>query len=215
VKRVILTIDDGPSERCSELVDFLAARGIGAILFCRGDALRKREALAVKAIHAGFVIANHSWNHANFNSLSEREARRQIERADAEIERVYARASRARPAKWFRFPYGYAGKGKAKQRALQRILRELGYSNPFSTERIDWLWDADVRDWHVNEKNAKRKLETAVKRLKTLRDGGVLDLHDQEANLRTRLMQKTIEAALALGIRFHSNREVKLLTRAH
>lgn len=203
--KVVLTIDDGPSERCGELVEFLSSKRIGAVLFCRGDCLQQRPKEAVKAIHAGFVIGNHSFDHSDFDSLSESEAREEITKTHEIIDDVYCKAGVKRQARWFRFPYGHAGKNQRQKNAFQKILRSLGYANPFDAKRADWRWDIDFEDWHVNEENAAQKLELARERLKALRDGGVLDLHDQEANLRLSLFQKICEAAEVAGAEFYGN----------
>ena len=42
--------------------------------------------------------------------------------------------------------------------------------------------------------------------------GGVLDLHDQKANLRLDLFQSIVEACLALGLSFQTNAEIAALT---
>ena len=208
MKRVFLTIDDGPSERCGELINFLSNRQIGAILFCRGDCLKQRPKDAVKAIDVGFIIGNHSLTHADFDSLSESEARVEITRAHEIIDEIYRKAGVERPVRWFRFPYGHAGKKSSQKNAFQKILRSLDYSNPLDAKRADWLWDVDVEDWHVNEENVARKLELARERLAALRENGVLDLHDQEANLRLGLFQKICLAAEAAGAKFYSNAEI-------
>ncbi len=212
MKKIFLTIDDGPSERCTELIEFLASRGIGAVFFCRGDCLAKRPETAVKAIKAGFIITNHSLTHADFNALNESQTRNEITATDELIRALYLKAGVARQARWFRFPYGCRGATENAVQANQEILRELGYSNPFDSKRVDWSWDVDCEDWHVNESNADAKLALAKQRLKTLRDGGILDLHDQEANLQTRLLQKTCEAAASEGIAFQSNAALLALT---
>ncbi len=203
--KVILTIDDGPSERCGELIEFLSSKRIGAVLFCRGDCLKQRPKDAVKAIDAGFIIGNHSFTHADFDSLSESEARDEITKTHEIINEIYRKAGVKRPAAWFRFPYGHDGKTRTQKNAFQKILRSLGYSNPFDAKRSDWLWDVDVEDWHVDDKNVKQKLVLARERLAKLRENGILDLHDQEANLRLSLFQKICEAAEAGGVEFYDN----------
>ncbi|MFH0974022.1 MAG: polysaccharide deacetylase family protein [Candidatus Micrarchaeota archaeon] len=205
MKRVFLTIDDGPSERCGELVEFLSSKRIGAILFCRGDYLKQRPNDAVKAIAAGFIIGNHSLTHADFDSLNENEARAEITKTHEIIDGLYERTGVECSANYFRFPYGHGGATPRARESNQEILRSLGYLNPLDAKRADWLWDVDVEDWHVDEENVARKLEFARERLKTLPDGGVLDLHDQEANLRLELFQRICEAAEADGVEFYGN----------
>ncbi|MBZ5499487.1 MAG: polysaccharide deacetylase family protein [Acidobacteriia bacterium] len=72
-------------------------------------------------------IGNHSFDHKKFSTVSEGEAHGQITRTDEIIDELHRLAKGARPAQWFRFPYGCAGaKGK------QDVLFALGYWNPFT-----------------------------------------------------------------------------------
>jgi peptidoglycan/xylan/chitin deacetylase (PgdA/CDA1 family) len=217
MKNVFLTIDDGPSERCTELIEFLSSKRIGAVFFCRGDNLAKRPEAAVTAIQAGFIIGNHSSTHADFNLLNESQARNEIESTHDLIEALYfkAGASRPRSARWFRFPYGHRGANNTAIQSNQKILHKLGYWNPLDSKRLDWSWNIDCEDWHVNEENAEAKLAFAKERLKALHDGSVLDLHDQETNVSTRLFQRICETATAedgAGITFHDNAALLALT---
>ncbi len=212
MKRALLTIDDGPSERCAELIEFLSSKQIGAVLFCRGDNLAERQDTAIKAIKAGFIIGNHSWSHADFNLLNESEARVEISKTHEIIETLYRDAETPRPTNGFRFPYGHRGATKNLIQADQELLHEYGYSNPLDESKLDWSWNVDCEDWHVDETNVENKLALAKKRIATLKDGGILDLHDQEANVRTRLFQTTIDACLELGLSFQTNAEIAALT---
>jgi peptidoglycan/xylan/chitin deacetylase (PgdA/CDA1 family) len=174
-KVAYLTIDDAPSEDMALKVDFLKARGILAIFFCRGDYLEIRPQAAIDAIHQGFVIANHSYNHPRFSTLSLPACYEQIQRTEAIVERIYAEAEVTQPAKLFRFPYGDKGtmtndnvlispglEGAVRKEAIQAFLRQAGYYQP-AFEGItyqyyrkaglladrDWHWTYDVVEWSV------------------------------------------------------------------
>lgn len=110
--KAYLTIDDSPSERFRELVDFLHERNIPAVLFCRGDLLEQNPEDGVYAIHKGFVLGNHGYAHkraSRFESFDE--VARDIAHADSVIEGVYKMAHTERPGKYFRFAYLDRGMG--------------------------------------------------------------------------------------------------------
>ena len=208
-KKIYLTIDDGPSERARELLDYLRFKGFGAILFCRGDNLEDRRELVVQAIHHGYIIGNHSYDHPHFSTLSEQQVFAQIARTDEIIDQIYTESGVQRAARYFRFPYGDAGANEEAVRANQRILREAGYWSPFHSARRDWGWSVDVTDWEVEASNAKRKLEFAKERLKALRSGAILLLHDHSINFEVGLFQNIIDCVSTLGFTFYTNKNLQ------
>jgi len=209
--KIYLTIDGGPSERTGELLDYLKLKRFGAILFCRGDHLQDRRELAVRAVHDGYIIGNHAYDHPHFSILSEEQVRAQIARTDELIDQIYMESGVQRPARYFRFPYGDAGANKVAILTNQRILREFGYWSPIHSPRRDWGWsfDVDVMDWGVDTSNAVRKLEFAKKSLKTLRSGAVLLLHDHSVNFEVGLFQSICDCVLELGFTFYTNKDLQ------
>ena len=174
-KMAYLTVDGGPSLDMKAKVNYLAAKQISAIWFCRGDCLEERSELAIYAIKKGFVIANHSYSHPKFSDLSLEACFEEIKNTDAIIERLYSDAGVQWPAKFFRFPYGdkgglkynkvfesYEGEGKVRKDKIQRFLRDLGYTQPrFENisyhyyrkagllDDIDCYWTYDVMEWSI------------------------------------------------------------------
>lgn len=106
-----LTIDDSPSERMDDMVDWLAARGAPAIFFCRGDHLATRMDSAVRAIGKGFVIANHAYHHRRSSQIAFAEVTKEISDTQALIDTAYAKAGAAPPGRYFRFPHMDRGTG--------------------------------------------------------------------------------------------------------
>lgn len=174
-KIAYLTVDDGPSEDMRQKVDFLVARGIPAIFFCRGDFLEARAQDVFHAIEEGFIIGNHSYDHPRFSKISLNAAYDQIRRTDDIIARLYSDAGVTRPGKFFRFPYGDKGRltygqtsnddninNASHKAALQNFLRRLGYYRPpFAgvtyryyraaglLNEVDWEWTYDVAECSV------------------------------------------------------------------
>ncbi|MFH1158233.1 MAG: polysaccharide deacetylase family protein [Pseudomonadota bacterium] len=111
LRELLLTIDDSPSSETENLTDFLAERGISAILFCRGDKLAENPESVINAVRKGFVIGNHAYSHTRFNTLTFEEGVREIEKTEKLIDQAYRKAKVTRPSKLFRFPYMDRGCG--------------------------------------------------------------------------------------------------------
>ncbi len=176
MKKVYLTIDDSPGTQFTQKVDLLAKYDIPAVFFCIGELIEKYPAAVIDSIHKGFIIANHSYTHPAFSKISIEQAKEEIYKTDQIIEAIYQKSGVARPAKWFRFPYGDKGdlrngkvfsifrKGDPKRGAkIQNILRDLGYHQPRFDgvtyrymqkaklwEDIDWAWTFDVMEWAMD-----------------------------------------------------------------
>ena len=202
---VLLTVDDGPSERAGNLIDYLSQRQIGAIFFCQGDRLIERKELGIRAVNEGYIIGNHSYDHPDFRDLTGDQANDQIARTDDEIERLYNNAGRPRPAKYFRFPYGQGRENAAHQ----SLLRQNGYWSPLNGAQCDWTWDIHVTDWQVDAGNVAHKLEVAKTHLTSrLRNGQVLLMHDHPQNLDLELFQCVCEHVLEMGFKFCTNAQL-------
>ncbi|MFO7678706.1 MAG: polysaccharide deacetylase family protein [Chloroflexota bacterium] len=174
-KFAYLTIDDAPSHHMRQKIDFLLGKQIPAIFFCEGKKMEERPEPVIYAIQNGFIIGNHSYHHPAFSNLSPEESLAEIQQTDAIIELIYQQAGAARPAKYFRFPYGdkggqvgnhpiadYHAEGLRRKNAIQQQLRDLGYRQPdfpnityrYYREAglltdVDWYWTFDTFDWSV------------------------------------------------------------------
>lgn len=111
LRSAYLTIDDSPSERMDDMVDWLAAKGVPAIFFCRGDHLAVRMDPAVRAIRKGFVIANHAYHHRRSSQISFDDVAREISDTQVLIDEAYQRAGAAQQWQFFRFPQMDRGTG--------------------------------------------------------------------------------------------------------
>lgn len=172
MKKVYLTIDDGPSQDRKEKVDILHEHGIQAIWFCVGADLENRLEDAIYTIKKGGIIGNHSYSHFQFSKMPLEKCFEEILKTDKIIDKIYKKASVKRPIKAFRFPYGdkgepnpcfdrpYSEEGKIKIAKIQAYLRKLGYTQPkfekvtYNYYRklgllddIDWFWTYDVLEW--------------------------------------------------------------------
>lgn len=111
LRKAYLTIDDSPSARMDDMVDWLRAKNVPAIFFCRGDNLDKHFDKAVRAIEKGFVIANHSYSHPRSSQVMLDVMTGEIARTQTIIDRAYAQAGVKDYKKHFRFPHMDRGMG--------------------------------------------------------------------------------------------------------
>ncbi len=176
-KKAFLTIDDSPTKDFIAKLDCLEKYTIPAVLFCIGNLLEEHSDMAIQGIKRGFPIANHSYSHPHFSSITVDQCKWEISKTDEIIEALYSEAGVQRPAKWFRFPYGDKGdkkNGKVFSRfkrgnsirkvEIQNHLKALGYSQPpFQSVKyqymqkaklyddIDWSWTFDIMEWAMQE----------------------------------------------------------------
>lgn len=131
--KAILTIDDAPEKVHREMTDYLLEKNINAVFFIIGEpAETKRESL-IYALQKGFYIGNHTYTHANLSELSYEDAIAEIEKCEKVVDSLYEEAGVERKYKLFRFPY--LSKGGENREALQKYLRDNGFTK---------IEDADV-----------------------------------------------------------------------
>lgn len=102
---VWLTIDDGPSNDTSPLLDLLDAHGAKATFFLVGERAAARPELVREIARRGHGIGNHSTTHPSawFWALGPRRMRMEIERCQAILRGITGTAPR-----WFRAVVGMA-----------------------------------------------------------------------------------------------------------
>jgi peptidoglycan/xylan/chitin deacetylase (PgdA/CDA1 family) len=177
---VTLVLDDAPSDATPDLLNRLESGGHRGVLFVIGANIAGREAILVEAVRRGFALGNHSFSHPQFSEIGVEAARGEIQRTEALIETLYARARLPRPGRWFRFPYLDTGGDDFE--AIQTLLRDLGFRRPPALDarlapealaRIDWPSTLLTRDWALPGEAAVRQT------LRQARAGDVIEFHDK------------------------------------
>lgn len=212
-KLAYLTIDDAPSADTPRKVDYLVAKGIPAIWFCRGEFIEREREHARYIVEQGFVIGNHSYDHPRFSTLPLDQCVDQIARTDVLIDVVYNEAGSPRPAKAFRFPFG--DKGGRNKAALQEYLRGEGYTQPvFCGIAHDWyfkeglnkdvdvFWTYDTRDWKISKNSLVKVLGLMDEGLKNPGSAEIIVMHDFKRT--TTWFEPMIEKLVEKGIAFAS-----------
>jgi len=204
----LLTIDDVPSARFGEKLEWLTREGFPAVLFCWGEKMEGNEALLVQAIEAGFVLANHSWSHPRFSELTWDQATQEIVRTEDLLEDLYRRAGMARRHRSFRFPYLDPGSG-AQEARLQGFLAGRGYQAlpGLLPQRADSGCTFDQQEYWLGNPAAPDGLDRAETILAKIGPGrpaarDVVLIHDHEYSHE--LFFECLTRYRALGLTFES-----------
>ncbi|MER5720232.1 polysaccharide deacetylase family protein [Streptomyces sp. NPDC002132] len=155
VKCIALTFDAGPSENSARLLDILKDRQVPATFFLLGERhITAYPQLVRRMADEGHEVASHTWDHRILTELTPEEIRAELERPNAEIQRLTGR----RPT-LMRPPQGRTND------TVHEICRELGIA--------EVLWTVTAKDYTTEDPELikRRVLDQAE------RDGIIL-LHD-------------------------------------
>lgn len=131
---VTLTFDDGPSKTNTPVVlDVLARYGIKATFFMKGSNAKGKEALIKRIRAEGHLVANHSYSHPNFHTLSQGQQVSEITTTDAIINSAMPKSF-----KLFRYPYGNS------TCSTNANIKKMGYRGIVG-------WHVDSCDWAFAE----------------------------------------------------------------
>jgi peptidoglycan/xylan/chitin deacetylase (PgdA/CDA1 family) len=138
---IALTFDAGAgSGAASRLLDVLRDRGVRATFFVTGAFADRYEAIVRRIAAEGHEIANHSYNHPDFRTLSDDQMRVEIRRGTASVES----AAGVRIAPLWRPPFG------SRDDRVLRVVEQEGFRAIYWTfDSGDWLDNATtdrVRD---------------------------------------------------------------------
>lgn len=139
-KQIALTYDDGPDPTYTpRVLDILSKNNIQATFFVTGDNVVKHSAIAERTANEGHVVANHTFNHVDFDFVGTSRGKQEL----IQTNRVITAATNTRSS-FFRLPY----MGNDEQSMRNHILgiltaQQLGYiiaGHNFDSD--DYLFDA-------------------------------------------------------------------------
>lgn len=150
-----LTIDDSPTPRTPQLLEFLRSRNLQALFFCRGDFSEEYFDRLKDIVSAGHILGNHLYSHRPASTLGIEKVKEEIIKTEQLIDRAYQSVGKEKAGNYLRFPYLDRGDGdKAEQRyhdivkavqsgsdqvledneaveIIQEFLNQRGYTQPF------------------------------------------------------------------------------------
>lgn len=163
-REILFSFDDGPDCRSTPLLlDHLDRYGVKAVFFINGHRMHEdREDAAdnievLREIHRrGHVIGNHTYSHRDLTTLSDEQARWQIEAVSRLVEKVTGERT------WlFRPPFGKLGD-------TTRYLALEGYTIV--------MWSIDPLDWQTDD--PAEVARRVIAGIEAQPEGGIIDLHD-------------------------------------
>lgn len=194
---VALTFDDGPNPAITQaILDLLDRYGAKATFFVIGKHVRAFPALASEIVKRGHSIGNHTQTHPRLALCTPQRTREELRACDQAIGEATGAGTG-----WMRPPYGY------RSPWLDGIARE-------HREEIV-MWNVVARDW------ATRDTEKVIQRLRVVRGGDIVLLHDgnhRELQGERRhvldALQYWLPRSKDSGIRFLSMDQVKASSEA-
>jgi peptidoglycan/xylan/chitin deacetylase (PgdA/CDA1 family) len=151
---IALTFDDGPSPYSAQIVRILARMRVPATFFVVGQQLADFAGGVRDELSHGFVVGDHTENHAFLTQLSPSAQYRQLHDAAVRLTRLGAPFPRL-----FRPPYGVYNAGT------------LGVTKQL--HMLMTLWSVDTRDW------TRPGTKTIISRaLSAAQPGAIVLMHD-------------------------------------
>ena len=146
--RVSLTFDDGPSDQTGRLVRILGHASVPAVFFMVGQRVAAAPRVPRRVERAGFLVANHSWAHADMRTQSTAEVTASLRRTHRALRRAGTH-----PTTLMRPPYG--------------ALDDAARTGILATGLTPVLWTVDSRDW-----TGGTAQQIAARIMSALRPGG-------------------------------------------
>lgn len=128
-KVIALTLDDGPSQYTSQILDILDEYKVIATFCMLGQQIKQYASVVKEVAAAGHHITNHTWDHKDQSKLSRADVASEIERTNEAMADVGIQAS------MYRAPYG----------SWSPTVFEVAASSGLRV--LDW--SVDPRDWSM------------------------------------------------------------------
>lgn len=151
-KLIALTFDDGPSNYTAGLLDGLKERGARVTFFMAGNQAEGYPNTVRRVYQEGHEIAQHSYSHPTFTSLSDSEISRELSRTDSILNGHLGRDF----SYLLRLPYG-----DCNSHVMSRIGRPAIF------------WSVDTEDWKY--RNSDTVCQNIVN---SAFDGAIVLCHD-------------------------------------
>ncbi|MBA2650030.1 MAG: polysaccharide deacetylase family protein [Legionella sp.] len=141
-KRVSITIDDLPfvgeyrNFHLKMIMDALKKQQVPATGFIIAREVRKDNWEMLQQFREeGFGLGNHTFSHANLNSMSAEDYIEDLRKADTLLKPVLTQP------KYFRFPYLAMGMGKKKKRVLAYLNKKHYHIAPITIDSKDFVFN--------------------------------------------------------------------------
>jgi len=174
-KKIALTIDDGPAPPYTEqMLDELKALNVPATFFLIGQNAERYPGLVRRIWREGHEIGNHSFTHPNIGTVSERQARLELNATQRVFQSIPNRSTLL-----FRPPYNADAEPDADQEVRPVMLAsQLNYITVLEyLDPQDWNAVEPLPNGGVRKRTAEDMLQTLLAQLR-LEKGSCVLLHD-------------------------------------
>lgn len=207
--KVILTIDDGPTEATGILLKQLSRCEVGAIMFFRGDLMIERKDIVLRAIEKGFIVGNHTMTHPSLFRRSISTAIDEIAGCDVILREMHKEMNRPYfPI--FRFPYGQWNKMlQNRYKGYIRYFKSLGYYCLLH-ESPHIKWDINLHDG-IEIPSKQERQRKIIKHIKASNGYQILVAHDIPLHINDGYFLDIIARVNELNGSFCSNADIRSL----
>lgn len=170
-----ITFDDGPGEHTVRLLDAFKEYDARATFFVLGNKVKDNSALIQRMIDEGHEVANHSYDHQNFNTLSDAEVLSQIRRTNSAIAAVTDEKPTLLRPPYGEFPQHITNLAEREGLALvlwepspdDWLIREVGYVYNYLVSHIKPGSMLLLHDIH------ETTVDAVIKALPVLKERGI------------------------------------------
>lgn len=192
--RIALTFDDGPRPASTrKVMDVLKKHNAPAAFFMLGKDVAPNRSLVQEILNdPQYIVASHTWSHANLVNLSLSEVASQLDRTNA------AFAELGHTIKFFRAPYGSLNCAR-KQLVTDRGMVSTGWH----IDSADWAFDSGRgrSSWDGVPTRFRSDMLGYIESQVTRHNGGVLLFHDTKDYTANQL-DAVLTRLTALGYTF-------------
>lgn len=185
-KQVAITIDaGGESEPFPKMLRALEVDGIKLTFFLTGQWAQQNPTYVAQFVQAGHELANHSWSHIDFTTLSDEKIKEELEKTDQILAKFSGRSTKP----LMRFPYG------SRNSHIMQVVNNLGYRSIF--------WTLDSLDSVGQPKTAQFLIKRITEQSDAELDGQIILMH---------VLNPSTAEALPIILENLKNRGFKIVT---
>lgn len=169
-KKVALTFDDGYGD-VGAFIDLLNSKNIRGTFFMVGYAAEKNQDAMRRIVNEGHMLADHSYGHPDFRTLTDDEIRWQLNQTREYLLKITGKDVYP----YFRYPYG------AMNERTNNVLKEDGWKYfPWTQDTTDWKYhqDSEAGRQHIYHYATLNPPEEAIVLMHTMSKSSLAVLPD-------------------------------------
>ncbi|MFW5959623.1 MAG: polysaccharide deacetylase family protein [Chitinivibrionales bacterium] len=160
--KIILTFDDGPSERISgELLDVLSKHKVNAVFCYIGKNVERAPEVVSRTLSEGHKVSIHTYSHRTGLLLDVDKLYNEIKRCSTLIDSITQ--NRTYQPEFFRPPWGL------KSPAVRKAVEEIGLKYAYLTQFVN-----DAKTEREGSKHILERVKQGIER----RNGGAVVFHE-------------------------------------